>query len=121
MEGEPTERGRMLSAISNGMLGVHRERYGRGAERARTIMQGDLVVSVLFDIFTPAERTLIEGGHFAQVRETRQMFQDTVSDSFKQVVEQATGRKVAAFFSQVHASPDVALEGFLLEPDRRSS
>jgi hypothetical protein len=64
---------------------------------------------------------LIDAGHFGQVRETRQMFQDTVRDSFTQVVEEATGRKVAAFFSQVHASPDVALEGFVLEPAAMSA
>ena len=111
----------MLSAISNGVLGLHRERYGRGAERARTIMHGDFVVTFLYDIFTAGEKTLIEAGHYGQVREMRQTFQDTVRTSFTETVEAATGRKVVAFFSQVHAGPDMALEGFVLEPDARAA
>jgi uncharacterized protein YbcI len=116
MEGEQNNRGRMLSAISNGILGIHREQYGRGADRARTIMHGDYVACFLEGIFTPVEHTLIKAGKFDQVRETRQSFQDALSDEFRAVVEQHTGRKVAAFFSQIHRDPDMALEGFALEP-----
>ena len=36
-------------------------------------------------------------------------------DRFSEAVEAATGRRVIAFFSQVHAEPDMSLEGFVLE------
>ena len=32
------ERGRLAAAISNAILGIHRQYYGRGASRARTVM-----------------------------------------------------------------------------------
>ena len=64
---------------------------------------------------------MIEAGHFGQVRQTRQTFQDTVGASFTGLVEAATGRRVVAFFSQVHTDPDMALEGFVLEPDSRAA
>ena len=35
---------------------------------------------------------------------------------FTEIVEDATGRTVGAFFSQVCYDPDIALELFLLEP-----
>jgi hypothetical protein len=55
------------------------------------------------------------------VRQTRQTFQDTVGTSFIEVVEAATGRKVIAFFSHVHANPNMALEGFVLEPEAQAA
>jgi hypothetical protein len=32
------------------------------------------------------------------------------------VVEEATGRKVIAYMSQIHQNPDLAVEIFVLEP-----
>ena len=114
---EAAARTRMLQTISNGMVAIHREHYGRGSNSVRTIMQGDYVCSFLTDIYNPAERTLIDAGHFDQVQVTRQLFQATVREAFEQVVEEATARKVIAFFSQTHANPDMALEGFVLAPE----
>jgi uncharacterized protein YbcI len=35
---------------------------------------------------------------------------------FREAVEEATGRTVVAFMSQVHFDPDMAAEVFVLEP-----
>ena len=43
------------------------------------------------------------------------MFQDWMRPRFTEIVEDATGRRVAAFFSQVTHDPDIAVELFLLE------
>ena len=56
-----------------------------------------------------------------KLRETRTMFQDWMRPSFIEIVEQATGRKVRAFFSQVTHDPDIAAELFLLHPTDDSS
>ena len=40
---------------------------------------------------------------------------------FTKVVEEATGRKVLAFFSQVDEKPAMAIEGFALEPQPATS
>jgi uncharacterized protein YbcI len=110
------DRGRQLTAISNGITRLHREHYGRGATTVRTIMQRNFVVCMLEDIYTPLERTLIEAGRTDSVRETRAIFQDTMRPYFMQVVEEALGRKVLGFMSQVHFDPDLAAEIFVLEP-----
>lgn len=104
------------TAISNGIAALHREHYGRGAGRVRTIVHSDFVATLLDDPYTPAERMMIEKGQFLQVRETRTMFQDWMQTAFTDVVEQATGRKVQAFFSQSSELPQVSLEFFVLEP-----
>ena len=116
MIGEAGERGRQAAAISNAITRIHREHYGRGATTVRTIMQRNYIVSFLEDIYTPIERTLIDAGHPERVRETRQIFQDAMRDRFSQAVEEATGRRVVAFMSQVHFDPDLACEVFVLEP-----
>ena len=43
------------------------------------------------------------------------MFQDWMRPRFTEIVEDATGRRAAAFFSQVSRDPDMALEVFLLK------
>ena len=103
-------------AISNGIGSLHREHYGRGADRIRTIIHPELVATTLEDCFTTVERTMIGAGAFPQVRQTRQLFQDWMSERFIELVEAVTNRKVRAFFSQVAHDPDIAVELFLLQP-----
>ena len=110
------ERGKISAAISNAIVGIHRQYFGRGASRARTVMGADYVICFLEDIYTPVERTLIEAGRFPAVQETRTAFQDTMRDRFVAEVEQVVGRKVIGFLSQVHVDPDLAVETFVLEP-----
>jgi uncharacterized protein YbcI len=110
------ERGKLAAAISNAIVGIHRQYFGRGASRARTVMGADYVICFLEDIYTPVERTLIEAGRFPAVQETRSAFQDTMRDKFSESVEQLVGRKVIGFLSQVHVDPDLAVETFILEP-----
>jgi uncharacterized protein YbcI len=104
------------TAISNGIGSLHREHYGRGADRIRTLIHHNMVVTTLEDCFTTVEHKMVAEGAFLKVRETRTMFQDWMAPRFIEIVEQATGRKVRAFFSQVSHDPDIALEMFLLEP-----
>jgi uncharacterized protein YbcI len=103
-------------AISNGIGTIHREHYGRGADRIRTLIHQDTVLTTLADGFTTVEKKMIAEGAFLQVRETRTMFQDWMRPRFTEIVEGATGRKVSAFFSQVSHDPDYAVELFFLEP-----
>jgi uncharacterized protein YbcI len=111
------DRGRIAAAISNAIVGLHREHYGRGATRARTVMSGEYIVCFLEDIYTAGERTLIAAGRFPAVRGARDAFQDTMRDTFCSAVEALVGRNVIGFLSQVHVDPDLAVEMFILEPD----
>jgi uncharacterized protein YbcI len=109
------------TAISNAIGSLHREHYGRGADRIRTVIHPELVVTTLEDCFTTVERRMIAEGAFPKVRETRTMFQDWMRPSFIDAVETATGRKVKAFFSSTTPDPEMAVELFLLEPPASAS
>lgn len=110
------------TAISNGIGSMHREHYGRGADRIRTLIHQDVVMTTLEDCFTTVEKKMIAEGAFVQVRETRTMFQDWMRPRFTEIVEEATGQKVRSFFSQVSHDPDMALEVFLLsQPSREGA
>jgi uncharacterized protein YbcI len=65
--------------------------------------------------FTAAEQTLIRDGKSEDVEYIRRSFQRTMKSQFIEVVEDATGRNVIAYMSQVHADPDMAVELFVLE------
>ncbi|HZP72911.1 MAG TPA: DUF2294 domain-containing protein [Gaiellaceae bacterium] len=113
---EASERARQSASISNAITRLHRDHYGRGATTIRTVTQRNYVVCFLEDIYTPVERTLIDAGREDAVRETRTVFHDAMGPRFRDAVEDATGRRVIAFMSQVHFDPDMAAEVFVLEP-----
>ena len=106
-----------LSLISDGIARLHKEYYGKGPEQAKThLAGGDAVFCVLRGGFTVIERTLIDDGKSEDVERVRRSFQQTMRGPFVAVVENATGRRVAAYMSQVHADPDIAVEIFILAP-----
>ena len=60
---------------------------------------------------------MIELQRTRQVHETRREFQATIRHRCVEAVERLTGRNVAAFISNYHVGPDMAVEVFLLEPE----
>ena len=76
--------------MTNGIVGLFAEYYGRGPTRAKSLpARRHLLVTVLRDTMTTVERTLADGGHGDQVRNVRLTFQEAMADSFKGVVEAA--------------------------------
>ena len=107
--------GQVLAEISNAMVRLYREHFGKGPTGAKTYVLDELVICVLRDGLTTVEKTLFERGRGDAVREMRVAFQDAVADRFTGVVEELTRRKVLAFMSQAHVDPDLAIEVFLLD------
>jgi uncharacterized protein YbcI len=105
-----------LAAIGRGLAQLHTEYYGKGPTHARTYMLNDTVICILEGGFTTVEHTLIDDGNSDAVHNIRRSFQSAMEMPFKNVVEGATGRKVLAYMSQIHTSPDLAVELFVLEP-----
>ena len=105
-----------LATVSNGIVQLLRETYGRGPTRAKSYLNDDIVLVVLEDILTTAEKTLLDDGKDDLVREVRLAYQSAESTRFKSVVEDALNRKVLTYHSQVTFKPDMAFEIFVLEP-----
>lgn len=108
----------MLAEISDRMARLQSDHYGRGPLRARTYITDDLVVCVLEETFTRAEKTLIERGEREAIQGIRRRFQQAVREDFIGIVEQVTGRKVRAFLSDTDIDADVSVETFLLAGKR---
>jgi uncharacterized protein YbcI len=114
--GERTTSRSLNRDISRAMVALFKEATGRGPGRARTYIEEGLVVTVLHDTMTKAERTLKEEQHADQVRSMRRVFQGTFRDEAIEVVERLTGHKVLAFLSDHAVDPDYAVEAFVLDP-----
>ena len=108
--------GEISSHVSRQIVQLHARLYGRGPTRAKTYITHDYLLSVLEEIFTPAERTLIAAGKGEHVQTTRMAFQDAVKESFVEIVEKTTDRPVRTLISQVDLETGVAIELFLFEP-----
>jgi uncharacterized protein YbcI len=114
-DGRPT-LGDELAEITNGIVRLFSEYYGRGPTRAKSYMLEDrYVVTVLRDTMTTVERTLAANGQGDLVQQVRLTFQEAMAGSFKGVVEEVLGRQVAAYHSQILVDEDVGFEFFLLE------
>ena len=64
--------GALRQQISNAVVALYKQHYGKGPTRCRTYLQPDLVVVVLGGGYTASEQTLFEGGRWYEVRESRQ-------------------------------------------------
>ena len=112
----PRTHGDVLTAISDGLVGLLKEFYGRGPTRTKTYYEDDLVVCLLRGGFTRVEQTLLEGGRGSSVIRQRMEFQELMRERFQTVIEQATGRQVIGFMSGNQQDPDVMCEVFILAP-----
>ena len=110
--------GARRATISNEIVRLHSEYYGRGPTKARVYADGDLVAVVLEETFTAAEKTLIERGESEGIQDIRRRFQRAMADQFKSVVEQVTGRSVRSFMSETDLENDISVELFLLGSGR---
>ena len=113
---ERASHGDVLTAVSDGLVKLLKDYYGKGPTQAKTYFQDDLVVCVLRGGFTPVEQTLLEGGRGSAVIEQRMAFQEVMRERFESVVEQATNRRVIGFMSGNQQQPDMICEVFILAP-----
>jgi uncharacterized protein YbcI len=116
--GTPEERrGLEVVELSNAMVRIYKEQFGRGPTKTRTNYAGpDILIATLEDSLTPAERRLAEMGEHQRLRDTRMYFQYATVEQFVKTVEEITGRAVRAFVSGIDTEQDVSSEVFYLEP-----
>jgi uncharacterized protein YbcI len=112
----PLAGGKLLAAISNQIVAILRERYGRGPMKAKTYALDDIIVVVMRGSgFTPLEQTIMDSGEPDRVVAMRHDFQHMMTERFTHTIEELTGRKVLAFLSQAHVEPDITLEIFFID------
>ena len=119
-----SDRSPMLE-ISNAMVRLYKEAFGRGPTKARAQFAGaDTLIVILESSLTVAERNLVAMGEHQRLREARLFFQYALEDQFRAIVEQALGRRTVAFITGIDPARDIALTVFTLDPpaaeDRQS-
>jgi uncharacterized protein YbcI len=114
-ERQPTAdeaRTSILMEVSNAMVRLCKEQFGRGPTKARTFWAGpDAIACFLEDTLTPAERSLAQMGEHQRLRDVRLFFQYATLRGFCEPVERITGRKVRSF----HSSIDTKVDGLTVE------
>jgi uncharacterized protein YbcI len=113
------DAGPRAAAISNAIVRLLHEYTGRGPTRARTTIGDDVIVCVLGDTLTKSEWKLVQAGEERLVLDQRSTFQRLMRNEAIAAVEGLSGRTVAAFMSNNHIDPDLAVETFVLEPQSR--
>jgi uncharacterized protein YbcI len=108
-------QGEIAAEISNGIVKLFSEYYGRGPVKAKTFLFDNYAVTILEDTLTTAESTLVRANREELVRDFRIAFQAEMAGPFKAVVEQATGRNVLTYHSQIAFDPDHCIEFFVLD------
>jgi uncharacterized protein YbcI len=111
---EAEHRGEQMAAVSNAVVQILSECYGRGPTKAKTYAFDNYVFCVTEDILTTVERTLVGNGEEQLVRTVRLTFQEAVKERFTSAVEEVMGRPVVAYHSQVVFHPAMGFEIFVL-------
>ena len=110
----------LAAQISNGIQGLVAREYGKGPERARTYFNDEYVVVVLHGGLLANEERFVEEGDEELVRQVRMRFEQLIAPEITQLVEQATGRQVLAYHSQVLFHPTRTFELFVLDAPVRA-
>jgi uncharacterized protein YbcI len=106
-----------LTAVSNALVALHKEQFGRGPTSSRAHFAGpDALVCIFENALLPAERAMVEMGEAQRVRESRMWFQVATSKRFVETVEQLVGRTVYSFASATDPEKGVVMEVFVFEP-----
>lgn len=115
-EGVDSESGKSVNAqISNAMVGLKKEFYGRGPTKAKTFINDNYVFCVLEGGLTRNEETLLAAGEHALVRQFRLRFQEVMRDPTVEAIERITHRKVIGYHSQIVFDPEFGFEIFVLD------
>ena len=88
---------------------------GRGPVTATTFHYGNVLVTLMNEVLTHAEKSLARSDQVDAVNHIRRLFQETMEADFREAVERLTGRKVLVFISGNQIDPDVAAEVFVLD------
>ena len=109
------DHGQMRAAISNAIVALMKEYYGKGPTAAKTYLNDEYVFTVLEGGLTRNEETMIQAGEQDFVRLYRLKYQQVVRHQLTTVVQDITGRKVLDYHSQIVFDPPRGFEMFVLD------
>ena len=110
-----SEHGEIRAQLSNTLVALMKEHYGKGPTAAKSFINDEYVVTVLEDGLTRNEQTMLDAGEEELVRGYRLRFQQAIREEMCGAVERITGRRVLDYHSQIVFEPPRSFEIFVLE------
>jgi uncharacterized protein YbcI len=106
-----------LTQICGAVAAVFRHAWGRGPARTSAHWAGpNLLVVLLENGHTDAEKTMRAAGHIQELIGGRHLLQMLIEDDLEETVERILGRPVLTTLSATRLDPDLSAEIFLLGP-----
>lgn len=103
--------------ISNAMVRIYKDAFGRGPTKTRARFAGpDLLVVTLEGMMTTPERRLAALGEHERLREMRDLLNHALEDEIRSIVGAILGRTTLAFASAIDPAHDLAVMVFTLAP-----
>ncbi len=107
--------GSLAADVSREMVRLMSRFTGRGPTKARTTLDTNVLVVLLEDTLTKAEKNLVAAGEEEAVLHMRRTFQETMHDDAVAKIEELTGRRVVSFLCDTDVQNDVAAEVFVFD------
>jgi uncharacterized protein YbcI len=111
-----TTGGPTAMAICNAITRALKHSCGKGPTKVKAYTMHDRVAVVVEDMLTTLERTLVQNGHEQLVSEARQVLVGRAAEECRATIEQATGRRVVGWRTEVNPSADSAFTLVQLQP-----
>jgi len=107
-----------MAQICGEVAAVLRRAWGRGPAKTTAYWAGpNMLVVLLANGHTDAEKTLRAAGHIQELLDGRRLLQVIIEPDLEASVERILGRRVEAILSATRLDPDLSAEIFLLAPE----
>jgi uncharacterized protein YbcI len=113
---QDTTDGPAAMAICNAITGALKQSSGKGPTKVKSYSTHDHVAVVVHEMLTTLERTLVQDGREQLVSEARQVLTARVINECRPTIEQATGRRVVGWQTEVDPGADRAFTLIELQP-----
>jgi uncharacterized protein YbcI len=107
--------GRLNQQIASVAVRGHKRFLGRGPTKAQAFFRRNVIVVIMEDQLTEAERRLAASGEREAVLQMRRRCQQMMRPELVDAIEDLTGCRVEASMSGSHIEPDLAAELFVLD------
>ena len=117
--GSETAGEALLARLSTEMVRAQKKYFGKGPVQAKSYILDDMLIIVMKDGLTTAEKTMLDFGEHDKVRDFRQTFENRMTEKLTGMVEELTGRKVLTYQSQIMFAPERVVEMFVFDRPAR--
>jgi len=103
--------------LSRRLVAFYKDLHGRGPIMARSLLLPEMAVTVMRQVLTPGEQTLVAGGRLVEVEQMRLRTAEVVRPRLLALAAEVLETEVTASVTGIGVDDDLATETFLLAPE----